>query len=51
MKDLPEDRRLGTHYTDDQMIRRLKIHRDQNMNESETRLLNFFIRTIGQKRI
>ena len=50
-KELPEEVRVGTHYADDQMVRRLKVFRESNPEEGEDHPLAFFRRTCGEERV
>lgn len=47
VKDLPADRTLNTHWTEQHMDRRLKIYREQNVHESGTSVQDFFAKAIS----
>jgi adenylate kinase len=51
MKEMPEEKKAGTHYTDDQMVRRLKAFREHNQEESGSQTIDFFVSACGEDKV
>lgn len=50
VKELAPEKTEGTHFTDPQMDRRLKLYRELNVSaEAESHIHGFFTKIIGEK--